>query len=121
MRSSVASRAQADRRASPRVPCFLDAVALPRHQACVVVDRSETGFRIKFHQPYAGQTNLTIVLTASGEAFATSVRWVDGNEIGALVTAQCDLKGMVTGAFAEARHVWRALKAKPGSLEISEA
>ena len=110
---SVTNRAPAERRNAVRTECFLDAMVLPRRQACIAVDRSSTGFKLKFHRPYDGQRKLVLVLTGSGEAYSCDVMWVRDGEVGVLITAQADLRGMVPQAFAEARQVWAAVRAGP--------
>ncbi len=108
---SVSNRAPADRRGAVRTECFLDAMVLPGRQACIAVDRSATGFKLKFHRPYDGQRKIILLLTASGEAYAADVMWMRDREVGVLITAQTDLRGLVPKTFAEARQVWTSLKA----------
>jgi hypothetical protein len=103
---SSASKAKADRRNWPRQSCSLEAMVLPGHLPCTVVDQSKGGLRLRFQRPYDGPASLTVILSASGLAYTATRRWIDGAEVGALVTAQCDLKGLVPGAFAAARQAW---------------
>lgn len=103
---SAASKAKDDRRSSPRQSCSLEAVVLPGPHFCTVVDRSGNGLRLRFHRPYDGRGNLVVVLLDSGQAFTAKARWSEGGEVGTLITSQCDLTGLVPGAFAEARQAW---------------
>ena len=109
----ASNRAPSERRNAVRTECFLDALVLPRRQTCIAVDRSSTGFKLKFHRPYDGQRKLVLVLTASGEAYSCDVMWVRDGEIGVLINAQADLRGMVPQAFAEARQAWASMRASP--------
>jgi hypothetical protein len=107
---SQAKKPKDDRRAAPRQTCSLEAVVLPGPHFATVVDRSGNGLRLRFHRPYEGRGNLTVVLLDSGQAFTAAARWAESGEVGVLITAQCDLTGLVPGAFAEARHAWAKYK-----------
>ncbi len=52
-----------------------------------------------------------ILWSFSSQALAVSVKWSKGVEVGALITARCDLNGLVPSTFADARQVWGKLKA----------
>lgn len=97
-------------RATPRLGCSLAAFVLPGPIMCSVVDRSETGFRLRFQREPDGRTKLVVVLLASGHAFSANVKWRKDKEMGVLTTAQCDLNSLVPSGFAEARQVWNRLK-----------
>ena len=84
----------------------MEAIVLPGKLCCAVVDRSATGLRLRFDKPYAGPANFVVVLVGLGQAFTVSARWTKDAEIGVLIGARCDLKGLVPSAFAEARAVW---------------
>jgi hypothetical protein len=99
-----------ERRARPRLVCSLAAFVLPGPIMGSVVDRSETGLRLRFQRELDGRRTLVAVLMASGQAFAANVRWRRENEVGVLITAQCDLNGLVPSGFAEARQVWINLR-----------
>jgi hypothetical protein len=103
---SQAKKSKDDRRSLPRQTCSLEAVALPGPHLCTVVDRSGGGMRLRFHRPYEGRGNLVVVLLDSGQAFTATARWAEGGEIGVMTSSQCDLNGLVPGAFAEARQAW---------------
>jgi hypothetical protein len=107
---SAAKKARDDRRSAPRQTCSLEAIVLPGHKFCTVVDKSGSGLRLRFQRPYEGPAKLVVVLLASGQAYTASARWNRDNEVGALITAQCDLNGLVPGAFAEARQAWARSK-----------
>jgi hypothetical protein len=100
-----------DRRGSPRISCSLDGLAVPGSYFCTLVDRSETGVKLRFQRNYHGPKNFVVILLASGQALAVSVKWSKGVEVGALITARCDLNGLVPSTFADARQVWGKLKA----------
>jgi hypothetical protein len=107
MFSASANKAKMDRRGAPRQTCSLEALVLPGHRACTVVDQSGGGLRLRFQRPYDGPADLVVVLLASGQAYTASARWNRDGEIGTVIKAQCDLTGLVPGAFAEARQAWR--------------
>jgi hypothetical protein len=118
MINSPANRGEIDRRRSPRHFCSLEAFVLPGPHFCTVVDRSETGLRLRFRRNYDGGAKLVIVLIASGQAFAASTRWSKGVEVGALIASQCDLNGFVPSTFAEARQVWSRMKGSGGPRSL---
>jgi hypothetical protein len=99
-----------ERRATPRLVCSLAAFVLPGPIMCSVVDRSDTGLRLRFQRELHGRTKLVVVLMGSGHAFAGDVRWRKDNEVGVLTTSRCDLNGLVPSGFAEARQVWTKIK-----------
>ena len=99
-----------DRRALSRDFCSLEAFVVPGPHLCTVVDKSETGLRLRFQTHFDGWTKVTVVLMASGQAFAASAKWRRGAEVGVSITAHCDLNGFVPSGFAEARQVWNRLK-----------
>ncbi len=105
-----ANKADIDRRRAPRHFCSLTAFVLPGPLKCSVVDKSETGLRLRFESNFDGWTKLMVVLMASGHAFAGDAKWHKGNEVGVQIHSQCDLNGLVTSGFAEARQVWNRLK-----------
>lgn len=109
MRPATANKVEFDRRSSLRGPCFLDAFALPGPQFCTVVDRSGTGLRLRFRRSYDNRADLLIVLLESGQAFATSAKWSKDGEVGVVISAECNLEGLVPSTFAEARQIWKNL------------
>jgi hypothetical protein len=110
MMLSSANTANLDRRRGTRQTCSLEALVLPGLRACTVVDRSGGGLRLRFRQPYDGPSSLTVVLIEAGLCLTANAKWTRDGEVGAIVTGQCDLNGLVPGAFAEARQAWRRFK-----------
>jgi hypothetical protein len=113
---SPAAKARTERRAASRQTCSLQAVVVASGQPCLVIDQSGGGLRLRFARPYDGHANLVVVLVDSGQAFALTPRWTDGAEMGAAITAQCDLNGLVPGAFAGARQAWLRMGRRSNDL-----
>ena len=94
-----------DRRFEPRAPVNTRAiiVAPGLEMACLIVDRSANGMRLRLDRSIALPKQIVVVVAATGIAAEAEVMWSKAQEAGVKVRAQTSLRGLVPARLAAAR------------------
>lgn len=94
-----------DRRLEPRMAANARAVVLAPglEQACLIVDRSGGGLKLRLDRAVALPRQVTVVDVAAGAAIEAEVRWAKGMEAGLKTTGGGSLRGLVPARLAAAR------------------
>lgn len=97
-----------DRRLHPRAPSHGRAVLVAPsiEMACVILDTSIGGLKVRTDRQMALPSRVTIVDVAAGTALEADVAWRKGSEAGLRLTAQASLRGLVPSRLLPARQAW---------------
>lgn len=97
-----------DRRFEPRSPSNARGVLVcpGLEMACLIVDQSATGLRVRLDRNLALPAQLAVVDIALGVAIEADVAWRKGQEAGLKRRAQHPLRGLVPARLAAARDAW---------------
>lgn len=97
-----------DRRFETRSPANTRAVIVAPglEMACVVVDSSATGMRVRLDRGLALPPQIQIVDVAQGLAIDADVAWMKGQEAGLKRRGQSSLRGLTPSRLAAARAAW---------------
>lgn len=97
-----------DRRLQPRSLAHARAVltAPGIEMACVIVDISAGGLRVRTDRQMALPSTVTVVDIAAALAFETEVAWRKGFEAGLKLKSQSALRGLVPSRLLPAREAW---------------
>ena len=74
--------------------------------ACVIVDSSPGGLRIRTDRQLALPARVTVVDIAAGLALEAEVAWRKGVEAGLTLKGQSPLRGLVPSRLLPAREAW---------------
>jgi hypothetical protein len=99
-----------DRRGSPREPVFLTGLLVfgdNRIVSCVIVDRSETGLRIKLLEEASLPDRFGLIDLLSGVGHQCQAVWCKAPFAGIRKLESYDLREAQGGAAAELQHIWR--------------
>jgi hypothetical protein len=98
-----------DRRGSAREPVFLTGLLVFGDQivSCVIVDRSETGFRIKLLEDAALPECFGLIDLLSGVGHECQAVWGNAPFTGARKLKSHDLRETQDGVAANLQRVWR--------------
>jgi hypothetical protein len=99
-----------DRRGSPREQVFLTGLLVRgdgETAACIIVDRSETGFRIKLLEGGELPERFGLIDLVAGVGHEGQTVWRSAPFAGARKLASYDLREAQTGMAATLQHVWR--------------
>jgi hypothetical protein len=99
-----------DRRGSPREPVFLTGLlVLGEDQtfACVIVDRSDSGLRIKLLEDAALPERFGLIDLLSGVGHQCEMVWRHGPFAGTRKLASHDLRDVEGGPAASLQRIWR--------------
>jgi hypothetical protein len=99
-----------DRRGSPREPVFLTGLLVfgdDQIAACVIVDRSESGFRIKILEDVVLPERFGLIDLVSGVGHECQAVWGNPPFAGTRKLASHDLREAQDGAGANLQRVWR--------------
>lgn len=97
-----------DRRLQPRSPVNARAVLVAPgiEMACVILDTSAGGLKIRTDRQIALPPRATIVDIAAGLAVEADVAWRKGVEAGLTLKGQAPLRGLVPSRLLPAREAW---------------
>lgn len=97
-----------DRRLQPRTPANARAVVVAPglELACVIVDISPGGLKIRTDRQLALPSKVTVVDIAAGLAIEAEVAWRKGVEAGLTLKGQSPLRGLVPSRLLPAREAW---------------
>lgn len=97
-----------DRRLQTRSPANARAVLVAPglEMACVIVDTSAGGLRVRTDRQSALPARVTVVDVAAGLALEVEVAWRKGVEAGLTLRAQSPLRGLVPSRLIAAREAW---------------
>lgn len=97
-----------DRRLQPRTASNARAVLVAPgiEMACVIVDTSSGGLKVRTDRQMALPATVTIVDIVAGLAFETEVAWRKGVEAGLKLRGQASLRGLVPSRLLPAREAW---------------
>lgn len=99
----------ADRRFEPRSPANERGVIVAPgiEMACLIVDLSGQGLRLRMDRNLALPKTLTVVDIAQGVAIEAQVVWQKGQEVGLKRTGQSSsLRGLAPSRLLPAREAW---------------
>lgn len=98
-----------DRRFEVRTPASTRAVIVaPRlEMACVIMDASASGLRIRLDRKLALPREVQIVDVTQGIAIDAEVAWAKGLEAGLKRKGQSSLRGLTPSRLADARAAWQ--------------
>ena len=99
-----------DRRGSPREPVFLTGLLVfgdDQIAACVMVDRSETGFRIKILEDVAVPDRFGLIDLLSGVGHECQTAWRNAPFAGVRKLESHDLRIEQTGLAGDLQRIWR--------------
>ena len=74
--------------------------------ACVILDTSSGGLRIRTDRQIALPARVTIVDIVAGQAMEADVAWRKGAEAGLKLKGQAALRGLVPSRLLPAREAW---------------
>lgn len=74
--------------------------------SCVIVDRSDGGFRVRTDRQLSLPAGVTVVDITAGVAFEAEVAWRKGSEAGLRLKGQAPLRGLVPSRLIPAREAW---------------
>ncbi|WGM32727.1 hypothetical protein KKHFBJBL_02981 [Brevundimonas sp. NIBR11] len=97
-----------DRRLQPRSTANTRAVLVAPgiEMACVILDTSSGGLRVRTDRQLALPPTVTVVDIAAGLAFEAEVAWRKGAEAGLKLKGQSALRGLVPSRLLPAREAW---------------
>jgi hypothetical protein len=97
-----------DRRLQPRSPANARAVLVAPglEMACVILDTSAGGLKVRTDRQLALPPKVTIVDIAAGLAIEADVAWRKGVEAGLTLKGQSPLRGLVPSRLLPAREAW---------------
>jgi hypothetical protein len=97
-----------DRRLQPRSSANARGVVVAPgiEMACVIVDTSASGLRIRTDRQMALPARITVVDIAAGLAIDVEVAWRQGMEAGLKRKGQANLRGLVPSRLLPAREAW---------------
>ena len=97
-----------DRRLQPRSPANARAVLVAPgiEMACVIVDNSAGGLKVRTDRQLSLPARVTIVDIAAGLAIEADVAWRKGAEAGLKLKGQSALRGLVPSRLLPAREAW---------------
>lgn len=98
-----------DRRFQPRTPSNARGVLIAPgiEMACVIVDTSSGGLRIRTDRQMALPPRVTVIDIAGGLALEAAVAWRQGSEAGLTLKGQpAALRGLVPSRLLPAREAW---------------
>lgn len=99
-----------DRRGSPREPVFLTGLLVfgdAQIVSCVIVDRSEGGFRIKILEDTELPDQFGLIDLLSGVGHECRTAWRNAPFAGTRKVSSHDLRAPQTGWAANLQHIWR--------------
>jgi len=98
----------ADRRSQPRrIVNARGIVCAPGVEtACIIVDLSDNGLRLRLDRGAALPTEIVVVDVAQGVAYPAVVVWQKGQEAGARQTGAKSLRGLAPARLVAARDAW---------------
>jgi len=98
----------ADRRLEPRFPSNTRGIVVAPgfEMACLFVDRSASGLRLRLDRGLALPRSVIVVDVAAGLALEAEVAWSKGVEAGIKVKGQAPLRGLVPARLTQARDAW---------------
>ena len=99
-----------DRRGSPREPVFLTGLlAFGDNEivSCVIVDRSESGFRIKLLEDVGFPERFSLIDLLSGVGHECQAVWRQAPFAGVRKLESHDLRAEQTGLAGELQRIWR--------------
>ncbi|WP_374598547.1 PilZ domain-containing protein [Brevundimonas sp.] len=99
---------QPERRFEPRRPSHSRAliVAPAVELACLIVDRSPRGMKIRMDRALSLPARVIIVDVEQAAAIEAEVVWSKGTEVGLKEGARASLRGLVPSRLAAARAAW---------------
>ncbi len=74
--------------------------------ACVIVDLSSSGFRLRTDRQMALPARVTVVDIGAGLAIEVDVAWRQGTEAGVKRRSEATLRGLVPSRLLPAREAW---------------
>lgn len=97
-----------DRRLQPRAPTNARAVLVAPglELACVIIDTSAGGLKVRTDRQLALPPKVTVVDIAAGLAIEADVAWRKGVEAGLTLKGQSPLRGLVPSRLLPAREAW---------------
>jgi hypothetical protein len=99
-----------DRRGSAREPVFLTGLLVfgeDQIVSCVIVDRSESGLRIKLLEDVALPEHFSLIDLLSGVGHECQAVWCNAPFAGARKSKSHDLRAEQTGLAGELQRIWR--------------
>lgn len=106
--SIVALTQPIDRRLQPRSPANGRAVLVAPglEMACVIVDASAGGLKVRTDRQSSLPPQVIVVDVAAGLAIEAEVAWRKGVEAGLKLRGQSPLRGLVPSRLVAAREAW---------------
>lgn len=97
-----------DRRLQPRSPANARAVLVAPgiEMACVILDTSSGGLKVRTDRQLALPPKVIVVDIAAGLAIEADVAWRKGVEAGLKLKGQSPLRGLVPSRLLPAREAW---------------
>jgi hypothetical protein len=94
-----------DRRFEARSPANARAIVVAPHleMACIIVDASASGLRIRLDRKLALPREVQIVDISQGVAIDAEVAWIKGQEAGLKRKGQSSLRGLTPSRLVAAR------------------
>lgn len=74
--------------------------------ACVIVDASSGGLRVRTDRQMALPAQVTVIDIAAGTAHEADVAWRQGAEAGLKARSQASVRGLVPSRLLAARQAW---------------
>ena len=99
-----------DRRRHPRRPAHLSALVVDdagKTSPCVIMDHSQSGFRIRLLSADHLADQFGLIDLLSGVGHEGQLVWHEGQEIGARSSAQFDLRSEQNGVGLTLQQIWR--------------
>jgi hypothetical protein len=98
-----------DRRFEPRSPANATGVVVAPglEIACVIVDSSTSGLRVRLDRNLALPRQIQVVDIVQGIAIEAEVAWARGQEAGLKRTGQSSLRGLTPSRLVAARAAWQ--------------
>jgi hypothetical protein len=103
-----------DRRAAERIATSLRGKVFPGAVDCVIADFNKLGARLRFEAPPPEGERMTMVVWSSGVAFAATVRWRRGQEIGVQFASSRDLRRPAPPHLVEIQALWIGRRPRVG-------
>lgn len=97
-----------DRRLQPRLPSNARAVLVAPgiELACVIVDTSSGGLKVRTDRQLALPSQVIVVDIVAGNAVEADVVWRKGLEAGLKLRGQSPLRGLIPSRLLPARDAW---------------
>jgi hypothetical protein len=104
----VALTQSSERRLHPRSPANTRAILVAPgvEMACVILDTSAGGLRVRTDRQMSLPAQVMIVDLSAGLALETDVAWRKGAEAGLRLKSQSSLRGLVPARLVPAREAW---------------